>query len=89
MALEIVTMTLPDGMVNVSYSGALEAVGGIGDLIWSATGLPPDLACDQVGNVTGIPQANGQYTFTAKADDSEGHSCTESISLRIKTPGGP
>jgi hypothetical protein len=51
--LSIVTASLPNGVVNASYSAPVAAVGGVGTLTWSASGLPSGLSINASTGVIG------------------------------------
>jgi len=68
----IVTMGLPPGQENATYSLSLEAEGGQSPYRWSllSNRLPPGLHLNPSGSVTGTPSSPGVYTFTLRATDS-------------------
>ena len=56
------TLTMP---VNTPYSTQLQVKGGNGVYTWkNATGLPPGMAVDGSGKLTGTPTKIGTYTMT-------------------------
>jgi hypothetical protein len=48
------------------------AAGGTTPYEWSATGLPPGLAVDPQGKITGSPSTEGVYTVIVRATDATG-----------------
>ncbi len=71
-ALKAVVEALPVGKVGVAYSATLEATGGVPPYQWKAVALPPGLALDAGGVLSGIPEAAGETTFDATVADSAG-----------------
>ena len=55
----------PHGIVGVPYAYSLSAVGGTRPFQWKVTGLPPGLAADGNGNITGTPTTSGIYQSIA------------------------
>ena len=68
----IATTSLPTVEVHVPYRTSL--VGGGGELTWSLVGgtLPPGLAMDANGLITGSPNAAGSWSFTVQAANVAG-----------------
>jgi hypothetical protein len=60
------------GQAGIPYTGALAAAGGTPPYSWTlATGaLPPGLALNSDGTITGTPTATGGSSFTATVTDS-------------------
>jgi hypothetical protein len=83
--LAVTTSSLPGATVGVSYSATLQASGGITPYGWSlASGqLPPGLGLSTSGQISGSPSASGQYTFTAKVQDSSPTPLTATASMSI------
>ena len=71
----VVTGSLPNGSVGVSYSATLKAHGGNGSDSWRlATGsaLPAGLSLNaSTGVISGKPKAKGDTTFTVEALDTK------------------
>jgi large repetitive protein len=55
-ALQIVTATIPNFTAGQVYSAQISAIGGIGTLVFSATGLPPGVVISASGVLSGTPQ---------------------------------
>jgi hypothetical protein len=71
--LTITTTALPGGTAGVAYSALVEASGGSGARIWSATGLPGGLGINSAtGAITGTPLAAGTSAVTVSVTDSSG-----------------
>ena len=62
----------PDrGNVGVPYSWTPSYEGGQGQLMWSATNLPPGLSIDPAtGEISGIPEVEGEYAIEIRVEDS-------------------
>ncbi|HID92515.1 MAG TPA: hypothetical protein EYP60_00330 [bacterium (Candidatus Stahlbacteria)] len=92
--LTIITDSLPDGCVAVSYSAILEATGGVAPYTWSIAedNLPPGLTLNSVtGVISGTPTTAGTYGFTVMITDSDSPPSTDtkilSITIHICVPG--
>jgi len=83
--ISIVTTTLPQGLVGVSYNASISANGGIPPLTWSLLSgtLPPGLTLttitttsgsppvtSTIGQISGTPTAQGTSNFTVEVQDS-------------------
>lgn len=88
-ALEIVTRTLPDGQVGISYRALLTATGGDGgEYVWSlapGSALPRGLALSADGVITGVPEIAGTTTFTVSVNDP----VTAELSITIVPASAP
>src|SRR5208337_2409742 len=85
-------LTCPSGtaQVNVAYSSALVASGGVAPYTFSiAVGaLPPGLSLNSsTGAITGTPTTPGTYNFTAQVVDSKGNTASASCSIVVTSPG--
>ncbi len=72
--LSIVTVSLPPGNQNATYSTMLAATGGITPYTWSITAgsLPIGLSLNpSTGAITGTPTGAGTANFTVKVTDSQ------------------
>ena len=79
---KITTSSLPDGLINKSYSQTLTASGG--SITWSITSgnLPDGLKFDSTGTISGTPTKKGEFEFTVKAANSKGNdSATFTITI--------
>jgi aminopeptidase N len=71
--MNIVTTALPDGAPGSDYSALVEARGGQQPYMFEVTEgfLPPGLTLDEnTGDITGIPDTEGVYSFTIRCTDS-------------------
>lgn len=83
ITVSIVTSSLPNGTVGVSYSVTLQASEGATGS-WSATGLPTDLTLDaSTGAITGTPTAAGSYSVTVTFTYGDNQTATETFTLTI------
>ena len=88
----IVAQTLPNGVLGVSYSEAVQVYGGSGVLTFAITlgTLPTGLVLDtDTGEIYGTPTALGVYAFSITVTDSQGESDTESLSITITSVPAP
>ena len=83
----ITPVTLTSGVVGHEYSQSLTATGGDGGYAWSISGgnLPPGLALDSGGTISGTPTISGMSTFTVQVT-SRGESDTKEMSLEVLNP---
>jgi len=80
------TTTLPAGAIGTAYSQTLQASGGVAPLVWTLTGtspLPPGLALNSSGIISGSPTANGTFPFSVAVTDSTQNSVTKSLIIVI------
>lgn len=69
-ALEIDTISLPNGQLTVEYAQYLVASGGVGPYEWIAT-VPPGLTlAPATGLISGIPEDEGIDSFNVEVSDS-------------------
>ncbi|KRC66498.1 hypothetical protein ASE12_18020 [Aeromicrobium sp. Root236] len=83
--IQIVSPTLPDGVVYTAYTAHTLAFGGDGPITWSiASGaLPTGVTFSSAGNFAGTPTSVGTSTFTVRATDGD-TTQTLPISITIK-----
>ncbi len=85
----LITEQLPDGVVGEAYSASLQAASGAEPYTWTvASGSLPDgieLAAD--GTLSGIPSAQGSFTFTAAVYDDAGTSAEADLSITVTDMG--
>lgn len=73
--------------VGLDYSYALRASGGIAPYTWAPLGsLPPGLAMDSAGIVSGRPTTPGTYAVAVKVTDSNGGSISGNITIKVTGP---
>jgi hypothetical protein len=86
--LTIVNNSFPLGAVGQSYSQQLVASGGTQPYAWSATGqIPPGLAVNAVGTISGTPRTGGTYSFTLTVADVRQATASKTLSIVISGPG--
>jgi len=83
--LDITTVSLPGGAVNVAYSQQLAASGGWTPYTWSldAGALPDGLTLSSGGLISGTPTTTGTSNFTVKVTDSQITPATDTQALSI------
>jgi PKD repeat protein len=84
---EIITITMPNGIIGERYSQWLEATEYAE---WSRVSgnLPPGLRLDSDGEIYGTPTTAGTYKFTVRATNNAG-SDTKEISITISSEETP
>ena len=92
-ALQVTTLSLPNGTNGVFYSTALQATGGQTPYSWSlaqgSAGLPANLALGTNGVISGTPDtAATNYEFIALVTDASSSTAYQVLSLNI-TGGAP
>ena len=86
--LTILNSSFPIGAVGQSYAQALSASGGIPPYSWSATGqIPPGLAVNSVGTISGTPRVGGTYSLTLNVVDVRQATASKTLSIVISGPG--
>lgn len=90
--LAITTTTLPVAAIGSSYSGTLQAAGGIPPYNWSVVSgsLPTNLSLDATtGVITGAATQAGTSSFTVQVSDSESPAAitTAQLTLSVEQPG--
>lgn len=80
----IVTSSLPQPNVGITYNAQLESVNGAGTVSYIASGsVPPGLTVNSDGSIAGTPATAGNYSFTVTASDSTGQSTQTTYSLTV------
>ena len=71
-AFGVVTSSLPKGSTNVAYTQLILLTSGLPPYAFAVTlgSLPPGLALDNTGTISGIPTKAGIYNFLLQATDS-------------------
>ena len=84
--LSITTSTLPQGVVNVTYTATVSATGGLTPYAWTIAqgSLPSGVTLNATsGVISGVPTSAGTSTFSAQASDSGSPAATASANLSI------
>ena len=72
--IAIQCVTAPDAVVGQPFRWDLMPSGGVGDLTFTATGLPPGLTIDDEGVISGTPTVDGSFTdLIITVTDGEGN----------------
>ncbi len=86
----VLNTTLPDGYLNVPYSGSVETDQDAIFILADGSTLPDGLTIGKDGTITGTPTSTGTYTFDItvynKDDISLNNSSTITISITISDP---
>ena len=87
--LDIVTDSLPDGMVGVPYLAELEAARGAPPYLWflNAGQLPEGLVLDVAGRIEGIPDLEGEIELVIGVEDSAFSVAEARLTLHIHARG--
>ncbi|MGB7022394.1 MAG: putative Ig domain-containing protein [Candidatus Acidiferrales bacterium] len=95
--LSILTASLLNAAQGSAYNHALTASGGVPPLTWAITvgALPPGLSLNTTtGQISGIPTAQGTFSFTVKVTDSallppnqQPQTAAQALSLTVGAPG--
>jgi len=72
--VQIMCTDAPMATVGVEFRWDLSPSGGVGDLMFEATGLPPGLTIDQDGVISGTPTMEGTFAdLVVTVTDGEGN----------------
>ncbi len=85
--LNILTVTLPDGIEGVSYNQTLSASGGIPPYSWRlfSGAMPGGLTLSVAGSISGVPtnSAIGTSAFTLQVSDSQSQPATDQQAFAV------
>lgn len=88
---EVTTMCpLPNAQLGQPYTAQVEAAGGTGSISFTAVGpLPAGLSLSGSGQLSGTPQAAGNYPFVLQVADQLHQASTKNCSLAVNRPPLP
>ena len=83
--LTITTTSLPNAVLNTSYSATAAGSGGTPPYTWTlADGqLPPGLSLSSGGAISGSPTVAGSYNFTVRLTDNVSQTATKGLSITV------
>ena len=89
-ALTVVTTSITPLVTGMAASQQLSAAGGVPPYLWSLVsgGLPPGLTLSPTGSISGTPNTNGSFTFTARVTDGATASTQRAFTLVVATSLG-
>jgi hypothetical protein len=82
-AVSITTSSLADAVVGVPYTASLGATGGALDYQWSIGNLPPGLAGNASGAISGTPTGDGTFKVTVQVTDHNNSSASTTLTLNV------
>jgi hypothetical protein len=84
--ITVIPACLPDAVMNSSYSQVITASGGVGPYTFELTtgSLPNGITLASDGELSGIPNAFGTFTFTVTTIDGGGFAGSKSYSLKVR-----
>jgi hypothetical protein len=85
--IEITTKSLPEAIIERSYSATLMTSGGMAPLSWKiASGkLPPGMELrETAGTISGTPTEPGVFTYSLVVTDSAGAAATAEFTIRVQ-----
>jgi subtilisin family serine protease len=85
LPLAITTASVPDATLAAGYSTTLENAGGTAPFTWSVAGgaLPAGLVLGGDGVISGIPDEQGSFPFTARVTDADNTSADRAFTLTV------
>lgn len=84
--VQINTTSLPNAQVSIYYNQYLSGSSCSGSLNWSVNdpqNFPPGLTLYSNGQISGTPTAAGTYNFSVNANDGNGHSSNQGLTLIV------
>jgi hypothetical protein len=86
--VKILTVSLPDGVLDTGYSATLSASGGVPPYSWTVTGLPDGVTA--TGPViSGTPKTVGTFTVTVTVKDSAPGSTPQTKTFSVNVVAAP
>jgi hypothetical protein len=88
-ALNILTETLPDGVLAENYAPGVTALGGTPPYRWAIISgrLPAGVSFQAQGSFTGTPTVTGQFDATLLVEDATGAVSRRAYRFEVRTPG--
>jgi hypothetical protein len=88
-AIALTPATLPSATGSTAYSQTLTASNGFAPYTYAVTAgaLPAGLSFAVDGNLSGVPTAQGSFTFTVTATDSASFTGLQAYTLTVAAPG--
>ena len=85
--LRLLISSLPTGILNQVYSGALLAQGGTAPYTFTilSGGLPSGLTLNSTGSISGIPSISGVFPVTIRLSDSAGQFTQSDVLVNINS----
>jgi hypothetical protein len=81
---QIVTTSLPNGVVGLAYNTAINQHGGTAPFSWAFTGsLPPGILANSAGTLSGTTCAAGTYPLMVTVTDKLNNFGSQGLTLRI------
>ncbi len=86
--VKILTVQLPDGVVDAGYSVTLSASGGVPPYSWTVTGLPDGVTANGPV-ISGTPRTPGSFTVTVTVKDSAPGSTPQTKTFNVNVVAAP
>jgi len=79
---------LPNGILNTSYAVDIDASGGAGGYVFSASGLPGGLViASNTGFITGSPNSTGTFNVRVTVEDGDDDTASRDYVLTVNATG--
>ena len=86
--VKILTVSLPDGVLDTGYSATLSASGGVPPYSWTVTGLPDGVTANGPV-IAGTPKTVGTFTVTVTVKDSAPGSTPQTKTFNVNVVAAP
>ncbi|HZD04801.1 MAG TPA: putative Ig domain-containing protein, partial [Longimicrobiales bacterium] len=85
VGLQVSSLVLDNGRLDLAYEDSLQAKGGMGDYSFAVTAgsLPTGLTLDSDGTIRGTPSQEETATFTVRVTDSSNATATRQLSITV------
>jgi len=80
----IITTALDDATASQPYNFVVDAGGGTGPFVWSATGLPAGLSINSAGIISGTTATLGTFNVLITVTDSSAPALTDTQAFKLK-----